>query len=185
MRTESGPTGDDPEHSGPDDENRARTRWDSADPEPSGPDDDESHVRARWGAPGTAERAPESLRRSARAAYAQRRPGAVLADLTDDSVFAHGRRPGPGDDGPRYLTYRAAGVAVRIEVTAHVRDRSIVGQVTPAGPVEVTVHWQRGRRGAEADADGAFIAEGVPPGPISLTVRRPAEHPIATSWTTV
>lgn len=161
--------------------------------EPAGADPaddaDERSVRALWSGrapddPG--EHPPEQTRRAARAAYALRRRSAEVADLATDSACTGELRAGPGDEpAPRYLAFRSGAVTIHLEVTACGASRDIAGQITPGGATGVEVRWPRGARDPGVDADGAFVARGVPAGPVSVVVRHGSDTEVNTRWTRV
>ncbi|GAA3747962.1 hypothetical protein HDA32_001580 [Spinactinospora alkalitolerans] len=155
------------------------------------PTDDERFVTSLRGPDPLLEPPPEEVGAAARTAYAARRADALVADVHGDSAEdpPAGLRAaaGPLDVAadPRLLVFRAAGVAVSLEITCHGDLRDIAGQIAPPGASAVEVRWARGHCGGEVDAAGAFVVRDVPRGPISVLCHRPGATPIATRWIAV
>ncbi|RCV50649.1 hypothetical protein [Marinitenerispora sediminis] len=148
------------------------------------PDENERFVADLRGGTPLLGPAPDSVRAAARAAYAMRRPEALLAAVREDS--AH--RPPPGlrdaalDPGLRFLTFEAGDWTIRLEITAHDDLRDITGRVSPAGCPDVEIRHPRGRHREPVDRTGAFVARDIDRGPLSLLLRPPGGRPVTTDW---
>ncbi|MFC3999116.1 hypothetical protein ACFOVU_24570 [Nocardiopsis sediminis] len=131
---------------------------------------------------------PTAVRRAARAAFAMRRDDTVFADLRDDSLGTTPvglRDAGTLADAPRYVRFEGPGVAVSMEITLVDDDRDLVGRVAPARALAVEVRSPHGTSHHDVDPDGAFLARGVPRGPVSLLVHLPEAPPATTRWLTI
>ncbi|MEE2036749.1 hypothetical protein Q8791_05870 [Nocardiopsis sp. CT-R113] len=84
------------------------------------------------------------------------------------------------------LRFEHEGVAVDLQIRSHGRTRSVSGLVT--GDFEHAV--LRVRRPGSTDSptvgeDGRFSLDGLPRGPISLSLLRSGRPPVVTAWFTV
>ncbi|RNL87440.1 hypothetical protein EFW17_01080 [Halostreptopolyspora alba] len=130
---------------------------------------------------------PESTRSAVRAAFAGRRTDSVFADVHEDNADSPGEglRAGVSALGtPRYVELRASGVEVHLEITALDGQRDIVGHISPADASTVEVRCPYRVTRHEIDANGAFVARGLPKGPVSLLFQRTGEAPVTTRWIT-
>ncbi|MBB4933065.1 hypothetical protein F4561_003885 [Lipingzhangella halophila] len=128
---------------------------------------------------------PDTMRASVRAAFAARRSDSVFADVHEDGVDSPrgDLRDGESPLGaPRYVWLRAPGVEVRLEITAIDGQRDIVGQIDPAEAATVEVRCPYRVTRHDIDANGAFVARGVPKGPVSLLFQRTSEPSVTTRW---
>ncbi|MFC7330125.1 hypothetical protein [Marinactinospora rubrisoli] len=148
------------------------------------PGEDERFVAALRGGAPLLDPVPEPIRAAARAAYAMRRPDAILAGVREDSADFPpvGLRDAGLDPGLRFLTFEAAGWVIRLEITAHDGLRDITGRVSPPGCVDVEIRQPHGRYREPVDATGAFVARDVERGPVSLLCHRTGARPVATDW---
>ncbi|WP_046471289.1 hypothetical protein [Allosalinactinospora lopnorensis] len=131
---------------------------------------------------------PAGMRASVHAAFAKRRADSMFADVHEDSADTpHQGLRDTGDfaAAPRYVCLRAAGVEVRLEITASDGRRDIVGRLTPPGAPAVEVRCPYRVTRHEVDADGAFVVRGVPKGPVSLVFQRRGRAAVTTRWMAV
>ncbi|MEU0240389.1 hypothetical protein ABZ234_22090 [Nocardiopsis sp. NPDC006198] len=137
---------------------------------------------------GPASRPPhaEDGRAAALAAFDRSDDAADLARTRADTVPA--TEAARSEDGAvtAALRFEHGGVAVDLQVRAHGRTRSLSGLVT--GDFEHAVLRVR-RPGATASPtvgeDGRFCLDGLPRGPISLSLLRTGRPPVVTAWFTV
>lgn len=138
--------------------------------------------------------APPELMDRARQAFEFRAIDAELAALVFDSddVDVSGadrelltvRRSSPSE--VRRLVFEPADERLSLELTltpAAGRYR-VEGHVLPLGPVAVEI-WHGcdlARLPVTADSLGGFVAEGIEPGPIRVSCRRPGEDPVHSEW---
>ncbi len=134
---------------------------------------------------------PRAMRDSVRAAFRNRRADSVFADVreddgaTDTAEAASGLRAGTFTPGsPRYVRLGAADVEIHLEITALHGQRDIVGQVLPADATTAEVRCPHHTTRHEIDSSGAFVARGIPKGPVSVLIQRTGASPITTRWIT-
>ena len=86
------------------------------------------------------------------------------------------------EDTARQLTFRAPGVEIEVMMVDE-SSRRIVGQLVP--PQAATVRLAGGDREIEQEADrlGRFAFDGVPPGPVRLSLVIAGERVVTTEWT--
>jgi hypothetical protein len=133
---------------------------------------------------------PDAVVAAAKAAFGWATVDAELAELVADSARATDRglvTAGTRDAAAaRLITFEAAGRTVEIEVAETGNTRHVVGQLVPMERASITVRWPDGSRVTESDEVGRFSLDGLPAGPISLTVRRAdTDVPVATSWVVI
>jgi hypothetical protein len=122
---------------------------------------------------------PEHVLEAARAASTWRTIDQELAELVFDSATElAGVR---GEETARQLTFRAPGVEIEV-MLADETSRRIVGQLVP--PQMATVQLTGGDRVEEQATDrlGRFTFDGVPPGPVRLSVLADGERVVSTEW---
>jgi hypothetical protein len=90
-----------------------------------------------------------------------------------------------GGPQQRQLSFRTSGLVVDLELTGSGESRRLTGHLVPgqAGVVEI-----RGVITVEADADGRFSVDAVPPGQVSLRCRLGVGSDragIATGWVAI
>jgi hypothetical protein len=130
---------------------------------------------------------PPEVTDFARAALGWRRLDSELAELLEDSLLetAASARTRAGT-GSRWLTFRAAELAIALELTADEGKRLALGQLvpgTPEGSVEVQDETGEAIATAEADSLGRFRLEFTPRGRVRLRVVLPDRAaPVETSW---
>ncbi|MEV6981192.1 hypothetical protein AB0M95_08020 [Sphaerisporangium sp. NPDC051017] len=136
---------------------------------------------------------PERVGTDARAVFALRLPGAVLAGplepqpglVADARPLAGVRSDGcPADDEPRLLRFGADGLTIDMEVTVRDSHLDLAGQVHPApvrgARIEIrTPHISKIRFPTE---NGLFATTGLPHGWLSVVYHRPGDRPVATRW---
>jgi len=123
---------------------------------------------------------PEHVMEAARAASTWRTIDQELAELVFDSATElAGVR---SEDTARQLTFRAPGVEIEVMMVDE-SSRRIVGQLVP--PQAATVRLAGGDREIEQEADrlGRFAFDGVPPGPVRLSVVIDGARVVTTEWT--
>ncbi|WP_305783135.1 carboxypeptidase-like regulatory domain-containing protein [Symbioplanes lichenis] len=143
--------------------------------------------------------APRDLVALAKASFILRDLDAELAELVEDSAAPDPERQPLAVRGsatvpqPRQLTFQVVDergqdeVIVAVQVEAAGELRRLSGHLFPPEPADIelrrpgTAEVQR----VPADEGGFFVLEDVPPGPMSLTVRREGAFAVATRWTLV
>jgi hypothetical protein len=116
------------------------------------------------------------------AAYDWRTLDAELAHLTADSAMLApaGIRSG---EQPRLATFTSASLSVELEIETVDSLCRIVGQIVPPSSGEVDVRPARGEvRSEPIDANGGFVVERVPRGPLVLVVRAASGTLLETTW---
>lgn len=107
---------------------------------------------------------PPDLLAAVQASFHRRVPDAEVAELVFDSAV---------DETPglravatgRALTFEGPGMSVDLEL---VRERRVVGQITPPGPRRVDVRSVGGVVVSAVDELGRFVVDDFPKGPVSL-----------------
>lgn len=123
---------------------------------------------------------PDGVRAAARAAFALRSLDDDLAALVHDSQVDDDRLVGVRGGSSRTLTFEGRALTVEVDVAP---GGVVVGQLVPPQPGSVDVRHRDGSVRVEADDLGRFVAEGVPPGPVSLRCHgRDAAEPTSTDW---
>ncbi|WP_019631156.1 carboxypeptidase-like regulatory domain-containing protein [Actinomadura atramentaria] len=118
---------------------------------------------------------PDPVLAAARAAYARRLPGALLAEPAEASPLPGVRAA----DTARRLAFAAPDVAIEIEVL----DRDLAGRLLPAAPARVTARRADGAtHPGRTDDAGRFAFTDLAPGPLSLAFERPDGSTVVTSW---
>lgn len=146
-------------------------------------DDDSALLAELAEAADLADPVPPGVLEAARSSLTWLRIDAELAELLADSgsVPMGVRR----EQGSRLVSFTAGEVAIDLEVIAGGEARRLIGQMSPAGAVEIELrHAGSGATTLVAvDHLGRFMAEGVQPGLISLVSSPPgAPIPIVTTW---
>ncbi|MFI0350581.1 hypothetical protein [Actinomadura sp. 9N407] len=142
-------------------------------------DDLLSQVRATFQA---IDPVPAEVLASARSALAWRRPGAELAELSDDRT---GRAAGARGAPARALTFTARDTVIEMEIATAGREHEIAGRLAPPAPAQVHVRHlglAPDRPATRADRAGQFALTGLPEGLVSLLFRLPDGTSIVTSW---
>ena len=135
---------------------------------------------------------PTEISEFAKAALGWRRLDAELAELLADSALeteatALARS---GGTGGRWLTFRAEGLAIDLQIEADGEVRTLLGQLAPP-PAAAAIEVQAGdgtvSATADADSLGRFRVTLESGGRLRLRVLRldPPEPPIETSWFSV
>ena len=126
---------------------------------------------------------PPELTLAARSAIAWRDMDAGIAELLFDSSEAETATSGVrSGGGPRLLSFGSADLSVELQVETQPVGRRLMGQITPPLAAAITVRHPGGAIVASADATGAFVVDGVPPGPISILVQPNEGPPTVTDW---
>lgn len=130
---------------------------------------------------------PEHVLAGARAAFAWRTIDAELAALAHDSAV-DGALAVRGQESPRLLSFTAPQITVDVEVTEIGDHRRLLGQLVPPAATRLEVRHAEGMTPVEADDLGRFVAEHLPPGPVSIRCHlASAERPVVvdTDWLTI
>lgn len=123
---------------------------------------------------------PDRVAADARAVFALRLPGGIVATQSKVGATAGARSEGE----PTMLRFTSDNLTIDLETIVTEGRMQVAGQVSPApNPdtwVEVrTPHLSEVRLLTET---GQFAAAGVPPGWISVVCHRPGQAPVATRW---
>ena len=108
-----------------------------------------------------------------------------LAELLYDSSTEAGMAGVRAEDRSRVLSFGGERLRVEVEVSGSGPDRTLTGQLEPAGPARVEIRHPDHVTTVAADARGRFIALRIPPGSVSLRCLLDAPgHPraLATPW---
>ena len=122
---------------------------------------------------------PEHVMEAARAASTWRTLDQELAELVFDSATElAGVR---SEDTARQLTFRAPGVEIEVMMVDE-SSRRVVGQLVP--PQAATIRLTGGDQETDQEVDrlGRFTFDGVPPGPIRLSVLVDGARIVTTQW---
>jgi hypothetical protein len=121
---------------------------------------------------------PDRLVQAAVDAYAWRTVDADLAELVFDSL-ADSQEAAlvRGGEGERLLSFQASSLTIEIEVTAAGAVRRLIGQLVPPQRADVEIRRQDDVVTIATDELGRFIADSLPPGPVSLRCVPPAGAP--------
>jgi hypothetical protein len=130
---------------------------------------------------------PERVVFAAKSSLSWRTIDAELAELTYDSAFDDERRSlVRGAATTRMLTFAAGGLTVDVEVEGTDRELRLVGELAPGQRAVIVVGHAEGTTQVETDDDGRFRTEGVPAGPVSLSVRlATGGATVQTEWITL
>jgi hypothetical protein len=131
---------------------------------------------------------PEALLHAGRESLTWLRVDAELAELlsdsvVDDEVLAHVR----SSDGVRAVRFETDGFTIELDILGEGANRTLVGQLVPAGTAEIEVQTSEAPQTVDADTHGRFRAENVPEGRMRLRVtgHPAAPGPAETSWITI
>jgi hypothetical protein len=127
---------------------------------------------------------PAALLAAARAAFSWRTVDTELCRPSYDSLLDEALTPTRGDQDGRLLRFDFDELALDVEVSTAEGRRTLVGQLTPAVPAELTVrHGGAAELSARADELGRFTADDVRPGPLSIRcVVAGHEAAVHTDW---
>lgn len=130
---------------------------------------------------------PAELIAAAAEAFTWRDPDAELAELIFDSLLDQDAGTLVRGGQERLFSFRSGERSVDLEVTVSGAWRTLIGQVTPAGPAAVSIRHRDGTVSVDADELGRFRAERVPPGPVSLRLPAadPAQTGLVTDWISI
>ncbi|WP_306212141.1 carboxypeptidase-like regulatory domain-containing protein [Actinoplanes sp. RD1] len=183
-------------------EARPRAQAGTPSPQGDGPGEerDDQLLLARLGALlREVDPAPRDLVALAKASFILRDLDAELAELVEDSAAPDPEwqplavRGSATVPQPRQLTFQVVDergqdeviVAVQVEAVGELRRLS--GHLFPPEPADIELRRPGTAEVQQVPADegGFFVLEDVPPGPMSLTVRRGGAFAVATRWTLV
>jgi hypothetical protein len=108
-----------------------------------------------------------------------------LAELLYDSSTEIGLSGVRAEDRSRVLSFGGEHVRVEVEVSGSGPDRTLTGQLDPAGSARIEIRHTDHVTTVAADTRGRFIAFSIPPGSVSLRCLLDAPgHPraLATPW---
>ena len=131
---------------------------------------------------------PEELVRAGRESLTWLRVDAELAELLSDSIVDDERLAlVRSSGGVRAVTFEADGFTIELDILGDGADRTLVGQLVPAGTAEIEVQTSAAPTTVTADQHGRFRAENVPAGRMRLRVtgHPAASAPTETSWITI
>jgi hypothetical protein len=131
---------------------------------------------------------PELLVHAGRESLTWLRVDAELAELLSDSIVDDERLAlVRSSGGVRAVTFEADGFTIELDILGEGAQRTLVGQLVPAGPAEIEVQTGEAAMTVAADTHGRFRAENVPEGRMRLRVtgHPAASGPAETSWITI
>ena len=130
---------------------------------------------------------PESLLAAARAAYSWRTPEGQLVAASYDSLLEEGLTSVRSIGGTRLLSFGDERLALDVEVATAGATRSLLGQVTPPTPAEVTIrHGGAEEATVTTDSVGRFEIGELRPGPLSIRCTLPdTQESLHTDWVLV
>jgi hypothetical protein len=128
---------------------------------------------------------PPEVEEAARAAFSWRTIDAELAELTYDSLLDDRPLAGMrGAGGPQVLSFESPEVTIDVEISVQPGERRrLVGQLAPPQPASVEIRTLHGTTPVNADDLGRLLADGLPPGPLSLRCHLASGGVIVTEWT--
>ena len=124
---------------------------------------------------------PDEVVAAARSAFAWRTMDAELAELVEDAQDKQllGVR---SDDLSTLLSFESPALGVEVEVLVAGSRRRLLGQLVPGQPGRVEVRHAAGRIEVPADEVGRFVADDIPPGPVSLRCHAAGGRLVETDW---
>ena len=130
---------------------------------------------------------PEHVMFAAKSSLAWRTIDAELAEVTYDSAFDDERLSlVRGAATTRMLTFAVGDLTLDLEVEGSDRERRLIGELAPAQRAVIVIGHAEGTTEVETDDDGRFRTEGIPAGPVSLSVRLAAGGAtVQTEWITL
>ena len=134
---------------------------------------------------GVVDPVPDQVTAYARAALGWRRIDAELAELLVDSQLETASTTRSVSESERTLTFKASDLEIDVELQLGDKEIVLLGQLAPAGAVEVEAQRDDGSTVASAAADelGRFRLTLETGARIRLVVRRdPPAPPVETSW---
>jgi hypothetical protein len=145
-------------------------------------DDDAGDLTARLQATNQ-DQPPAGLLAAARAAFSWRTLDTDLCRPSYDSLLDEALSPVRGGQDARLLRFELGDLALDLEVTPEGEGRTLVGQVTPPGPTELTVrHGGAVETTVGSDELGRFVLDGVRPGPLSVRCATAGDATLYTDW---
>lgn len=130
---------------------------------------------------------PESLLAAARAAYSWRTPEGQLIPPSYDSLLDEALTSVRSGGGARLLSFGDDELALDVEVSTSGTARSLLGQLSPPAPTQITIrHGGAEEVSVTADDLGRFEVGSLRPGPMSIrcTVAGSAQS-LHTDWVLV
>ena len=131
---------------------------------------------------------PEALVHAGRESLTWLRVDAELAELLSDSIVDDERLAlVRSSGGVRAVTFEADGFTIELDILGDGAQRTLVGQLVPAGTAEIEIQTSEASTTVTADKHGRFRAEHVPAGRMRLRVtgHPAAGAPTETSWITI
>jgi hypothetical protein len=128
---------------------------------------------------------PERVLFAAKSSLAWRTIEAELAEVTYDSAFDDERLSlvRGAATTTRMLTFAVGDLTLDLEVEGSGRERRLIGELAPAQRAVIVIGHAEGTTEVETDDDGRFRTEGIPAGPVSLSVRLAAGGAtVQTEW---
>jgi hypothetical protein len=128
---------------------------------------------------------PEHVLEAARIALDWRTVDDELAELLYDSSTEPGLSGVRAEGRSRVLNFGGERVKLEVEVSGSGQERTLTGQVDPAGSARIEIRHTDHVTTVAADDRGRFIASSIPPGSVSLRCLLDAPgHPraLATPW---
>lgn len=130
---------------------------------------------------------PPHLIAAAIGAFAWRTIDADLAELVYDTLAepaaAVRGAAVPGVGQPRLLTFQTTSLTVELEVLDQGESRSLVGRVSPAGPVELQIGRSGSTVTVSTDTLGRFALADLSPGPTRLRLQPAGKvAAVVTDW---
>jgi len=125
---------------------------------------------------------PSDVTDFAKAALGWRTIDAELAALSYDSSTEETPAGVRSAATARMLSFQAGSWTIEFEFNAS--TGRLIGQIDPARPVSVELHFAGGIVATETDDLGRFSFDGVLPGPVSLVARTAGDlEVVKTEWT--
>ena len=126
---------------------------------------------------------PDEVVAAARSAFAWRTMDAELAELVEDAQSEDKRLVGVRSGNlSTLLSFESLELAVEVEVLVAGSRRRLLGQLVPAQSGRVEVRHPAGRIEVPADEVGRFVADDLPPGPVSLRCHAAGGRLVETDW---
>ena len=111
---------------------------------------------------------PQHVTAAAEVAYDWRTVDDELAELLYDSSAEPALAGVRAEGRSRVLSFGGERVRVELEVSGTGSDRTLTGQLDPAGAAKIEIRHTDHTTTVAADARGRFIAFAIPPGSVSL-----------------
>jgi hypothetical protein len=132
---------------------------------------------------GAADPLPAHVEDAAREALTWRTVDDELARLLRDSSAEPALAGVRAGEEPRVLGFAGADLRVEFEVSGSGAERTLIGQLLPAGAARIEIRHADRTTTVDADERGRFSAAGVPAGSISLRcLLQGRPHALVTPW---